>query len=125
MVGIADQDAFRTAGRVEKLATGRKHGVRGLVASGGYVIGSAALASVGSLLYGSDQGMMSNLLTGQNFGAHFPEVYTNATLKGWVVAVMQLGAWMGALVNGWLAQQLSRKYSLMVACVVSGCRLSH
>ncbi|KAI4850834.1 general substrate transporter, partial [Aureobasidium sp. EXF-8846] len=72
-------------------------------------------AIIGSFLYGTDQGVLSNLLTGQNFGSKFPDVYADATLKGWVVAVLQLGAWLGALINGPLADRISRKYSISVA----------
>jgi MFS family permease len=79
-------------------------------------------AIIGSFLYGTDQGVLSNLLTGQNFGSNFPNVYTDATLKGWVVAALQLGAWLGAwlgaLINGPLADRISRKYSISVAAFV-------
>jgi MFS family permease len=39
-------------------------------------------------------------------------------LKGWVVSVLQLGAWLGALINGPLANKISRKYSMTVAAFV-------
>ncbi|KFY54942.1 hypothetical protein V496_07136 [Pseudogymnoascus sp. VKM F-4515 (FW-2607)] len=66
-------------------------------------------------MYGTDQGILSNLLTGQNFGSKFPSVYSDPVLKGWVVSCLQLGAWLGALANGPLANAISRKYSLTVA----------
>ena len=110
--------------RMELLTQGRKSGFRGLLNANLYLVATSLFAITGSFLYGTDQGVLSNLLTGQNFGAHFPEVYTDPVLKGWVVAVLQLGAWLGALINGPLANAISRKYSLTVAAFVRGiCRL--
>lgn len=61
---------------------------------------------------------MSNLLTTENFGASFPRVYSDEDTKGWVVSVLQLGAWLGALLNGPIAQKFSRKYSMMIAVAI-------
>lgn len=107
--------------RMEELTKGRRSGFRGLLGANRFLVISTATAIIGSFLYGTDQGVLSNLLTGENFGAKFPDVYTNATLKGWVVAILQLGAWFGALINGPLADKISRKYSITIAAFVS-CR---
>lgn len=53
----------------------------------------------------------------ENFEAHFPSL-TGATIQGWLVAALELGAWFGALFNGWLAEKISRKYSMMVAVLI-------
>lgn len=98
----------------------QKSGFKGLIRAKPYLIFWSLFACIGSFLYGTDQGVLSNLLTGENFGSKFPHVYTNPTLKGWVVAVLQLGAWLGALINGPLADRISRKYSLTVAGFVRG-----
>jgi MFS family permease len=103
-----------------KYLEGQRKGFAGLLHARPYLIFWSVFSCIGSFMYGTDQGVLSNLLTGQNFGAHFPHVYTDATLKGWVVAVLQLGAWLGALINGPLADRISRKYSLMVAAFVRG-----
>jgi MFS family permease len=104
---------------MEELTKGRRSGFRGLLGANRYLMISSATAVIGSFLYGTDQGVLSNLLTGENFGAKFPQVYTDPVLKGWVVAVLQLGAWLGALINGPLANKISRKYSITVAAFVS------
>jgi MFS family permease len=105
---------------MEELTKGRKSGFQGLLAANRYILTSSLFACIGSFLYGTDQGVLSNLLTGQNFGSKFPHVYTDPVIKGWVVSVLQLGAWLGALINGPLADRISRKYSLSVAAFVSG-----
>ncbi len=104
---------------MQQLTQGRRSGFRGLMAANRYILVSALFACIGSFLYGTDQGVLSNLLTGQNFGSKFPEVYSDPVIKGWVVSVLQLGAWLGALINGPLANAISRKYSLTVAAFVS------
>jgi MFS family permease len=104
--------------RMEELTRGRRAGFRGLLGANSFLLLTTMTSIIGSFLYGTDQGVLSNLLTGQNFGSKFPDVYTDATLKGWVVAVLQLGAWLGALINGPLADRISRKYSISVAAFV-------
>ncbi|KAK5211553.1 Quinate permease [Exophiala xenobiotica] len=112
MVGIS---THVESSRMEELTRGKRVGFRGLLGANSYLLISTATAIIGSFLYGTDQGVLSNLLTGENFGATFPNIYTDPVLKGWVVSVLQLGAWLGALINGPLANKISRKYSMTVA----------
>lgn len=46
------------------------------------------------------------------------EYTTNETKKGWLTAILELGAWLGTLLSGFLAEVLSRKYGVLVACTV-------
>ena len=39
---------------------------------------------------------------------------TNTDTKGWLVSVLELGAWFGVLCTGYLADRLSRKYSIVL-----------
>jgi len=42
-------------------------------------------------------------------------VYTsNQTKKGWLTSILELGAWVGCLYSGFLAEILSRKYAILV-----------
>lgn len=34
--------------------------------------------------------------------------------KGWLVSILELGAWVGVLSTGYLADKLSRKYTIML-----------
>lgn len=34
--------------------------------------------------------------------------------KGWLVSILELGAWFGVLVTGYLADKLSRKYTIFL-----------
>jgi MFS family permease len=40
------------------------------------------------------------------------------TKKGWLTSILELGAWLGTLLSGFLAEAISRKYGILVACAV-------
>lgn len=40
------------------------------------------------------------------------------TKKGWLTAILELGAWLGTLLSGFLAEAISRKYGILVAVSV-------
>lgn len=35
--------------------------------------------------------------------------------KGWLTSILELGAWLGALLSGFMAEALSRKYGILIA----------
>lgn len=53
-----------------------------------------------------------------SFGADFPEVYYNATLKGWWVSSLLLAAWFGSLVNGPICDAVGRKRNIQIMVVI-------
>ncbi|KAH7378846.1 general substrate transporter [Pyrenochaeta sp. MPI-SDFR-AT-0127] len=96
-------------------------GFRGLF-SNPYVAMCAAFATIGGLLFGYDQGVISVTLVMDQFLGRFPRVSNTASgagfWKGLMTAMLELGALIGALFAGWLADKLSRKYSIVVAVIV-------
>ncbi|KAF9873984.1 MFS monosaccharide transporter [Colletotrichum karsti] len=96
-------------------------GFRGIFASH-YVAMCAAFSAIGGLLFGYDQGVISVTLVMDQFLERFPEVSDHAAgsgfKKGLMTAMITLGAFIGALNQGWIADWLSRKRSIMVAVVV-------
>lgn len=40
------------------------------------------------------------------------------TKKGWLTSILELGAWLGTLLSGFLAEAISRKYGILVAVTV-------
>lgn len=38
--------------------------------------------------------------------------------KGWLTSILELGAWVGTLLSGFMAEVISRKYGVIVACAV-------
>jgi len=37
---------------------------------------------------------------------------TDPGKKGWLVAILELGAWLGALMTGYFTDKISRKYTI-------------
>ncbi|KAH8883331.1 general substrate transporter [Thozetella sp. PMI_491] len=96
-------------------------GFKGVFASR-YVAMCAAFSAIGGMLFGYDQGVISVTLTMEHFLNRFPEVSDTAPgagfAKGLMTAMITLGAFIGALNQGWIADAFSRKYTIMIAVVV-------
>ncbi|KAI2622308.1 general substrate transporter [Hypoxylon sp. NC1633] len=83
----------------------------------------ALFACIGGILYGYNQGMFSGVLAMPAFQAHMGEYdpfddSADQTKKGWLTAILELGAWIGTLLSGFIAEAISRKYSVLVAVTV-------
>jgi sugar porter (SP) family MFS transporter len=75
----------------------------------------AAFACIGGVLYGYNQGMFSGILAMPAFGKHMDGILENSTQKGWLTAILELGAWVGAILSGFIAEVCSRKYGVLIA----------
>lgn len=82
------------------------------------VVGIAMFACIGGLLYGYNQGVFSGVLTMHAFGDHMGNYVQDSTKKGWLTSILELGAWLGTLYSGFLAEVLSRKYSILFSTAV-------
>ncbi|KAG6897046.1 hypothetical protein C0992_004455 [Termitomyces sp. T32_za158] len=80
----------------------------------------AVFASLGGLLYGYNQGVFSGVLAMHSFDVRMASAVDNTGLKGWLVAILELGAWAGVLMTGYLADKLSRKYTILLGRFVTG-----
>ncbi|KAL5593926.1 hypothetical protein FOBRF1_013028 [Fusarium oxysporum] len=96
-------------------------GFRGLFSSS-YVATCSAFAAIGGLLFGYDQGVISVTLVMEQFLMQFPEVTDDAPgagfKKGLMTAMITLGAFIGAVNQGWVADWASRKRSIMIAVAI-------
>ncbi|KAF2835788.1 general substrate transporter [Patellaria atrata CBS 101060] len=96
-------------------------GLKGLLTSR-YVALCAAFSAMGGLLFGYDQGVVSIILVMPQFLDRFSRVSETAGgagfWKGLMTAMIELGALLGALNQGWIADKISRKYSIVVAVVI-------
>ncbi|KAH0588550.1 hypothetical protein H2248_004380 [Termitomyces sp. 'cryptogamus'] len=75
----------------------------------------AFFASIGGLTFGYDQGVIANVLVMTDFLQRWP---ITPLQKGSMTAVLELGALLGALGAGTLADRYSRRHSIFVACAV-------
>ncbi|KAJ7066987.1 general substrate transporter [Mycena amicta] len=78
----------------------------------------AVFASLGGLLYGYNQGVFSGVLNMHSFESRMGDAVADPGKKGWLVAILELGAWLGVLLTGYFADKLSRKYTIVLAVVV-------
>ncbi|KAL3440968.1 general substrate transporter [Aspergillus insuetus] len=92
-------------------------GFKGLVQNP-FIFFQACVASIGGLLFGYDQGVISGVQVMTNFKSQFPQLASNTTLQGWMVSVLTLGAMFGALLNGPIADTFSRRWSILYANLV-------
>lgn len=74
------------------------------------------------MAFGYDQGVVSVVLVMPQFLERFSIVGDNTPgagfWKGLLTAMIQLGALVGALNQGWVADKISRKYSIVVAVII-------
>ncbi|KAJ7915801.1 general substrate transporter, partial [Mycena leptocephala] len=80
-----------------------------------YAFLCAIFASIGGLSFGYDQGVIANVLVMDDFVRRWP---VTPLQKGALTAVLELGALIGALLSGVLADKYSRRHSIFAACVV-------
>ncbi|KAL2788195.1 general substrate transporter [Aspergillus keveii] len=96
----------------------RPKGGFSLVLENPYLCGVASFSTLGGLLFGYDQGVVSGVITMESFAARFPRIFSDTGFKGWFVSTLLLAAWLGSLVNGPVADRLGRKLSINLAVVI-------
>lgn len=94
-------------------------GLRGLMANP-FVLMCAACSTLGGLIFGYDQGVVSVILVMDQFLEEFPRIGGSGAgfWKGLLTAMIQLGALLGAFNQGWIADRISRRYSILVAVAI-------
>lgn len=98
------------------LTKSKDAGWKGLFRNG-KAFGLAAFASLGGVLYGYNQGVFSSVQVMERFICRYPEM-RDETTRGLVTAILELGAFLGSLMAGPLADIFSRKYSLGAWCII-------
>lgn len=87
--------------------------VAGMRASGNrMLLRISIIAAIGGLLFGFDTGVISGALLFLK-----KDLHANAVAQEWIVSVLLLGAILGAILSGYLADKISRKWTK----VISGC----
>ncbi|CAO3626945.1 unnamed protein product [Cunninghamella echinulata] len=92
-------------------------GIKGLTENY-YVLATALFASLGGVLFGYDQGVISGIQEMSSFKERFPELQHNETLNGFVVSILTLGCWVGSLIVSYFSDKIGRKYSIVLYTVV-------
>lgn len=76
----------------------------------------AAFGTIGGALFGFDVSSMSAFLATDQYLEYFN--HPNSNLQGGITASMSAGSFGGALVAGFIADHLGRRWSLMIASCV-------
>jgi MFS family permease len=81
---------------------------------------NAIMAACGAafLLFGYDQGVISGLLTGETFERQFPKMSVDPQLQGLVVAIYEIGCFLGALLTFVMGERFGRRRMIMFGMVV-------
>ena len=78
----------------------------------------AVFASMGGLIYGYNQGMFGQVLSMHSFSeASGVTGIQNPTLSGLLTSILELGAWVGVLLNGYVSDAIGRKRCVVFAVV--------
>ncbi|CEI93030.1 hypothetical protein RMCBS344292_07275 [Rhizopus microsporus] len=80
-----------------------------------YVCLTAVFASIGGILFGYDQGVISGVQEMDDFIQRFP---MNPTQTGFMVSILELGAWAGSWIIGYFADRIGRKHSITLSTVI-------
>ncbi|OJZ81327.1 hypothetical protein ASPFODRAFT_52392 [Aspergillus luchuensis CBS 106.47] len=109
--------AEAVSGKRAELA-GNRVGWRGLLSSK-KTFAIALFASLGGFVYGYNQGMFSEILTMNSFIKATDGYAARTGLKqGMLTSILELGAWVGTLLNGYLADAMGRRQTVVVAVVI-------
>ncbi|KAI5244571.1 general substrate transporter [Aureobasidium subglaciale] len=89
-------------------------GIKGLMQNSRIFL-LAVFASLGGFVYGYNQGMFGQVLNMSSFKATVnPESIKNTTTRGLLTAILELGAWVGVLINGYNADKFGRKIATQI-----------
>lgn len=93
-------------------------GLKGLFYNG-RTTAIAFFAALGGLVYGYNQGMFSQVLTMKSF-QNRTQGYaaTTGLAQGLLTSILELGAWVGTLANGYFADRLGRRLCAFCACII-------
>ncbi|TRM63470.1 general substrate transporter [Schizophyllum amplum] len=75
-------------------------------------------ASLGSIIFGYDLGVIAGVLTAPDFVEVMGPRYSNDSLKGLITSIFVLGCFFGMIPVAWLADKIGRRYTIQAACVV-------
>ncbi|KAK4683736.1 MFS transporter, SP family, sugar:H+ symporter, partial [Tremellales sp. Uapishka_1] len=105
------------------LANPEETGFRGLIRNK-HALGLASFASLGGVLYGYNQGVFGSVQVMSEFVSRYPHVLDStlpgysAIKKGLLTSILELGAALGSMIAGPLADRYSRKFSISAWCII-------
>lgn len=74
----------------------------------------SVVATMGFLLFGYDQGVMSGIITGPAFNAAFPQTLNNSTWQAFVTAIYEIGCLFGAIFQLTFGDKIGRRRAIVL-----------
>ncbi|KAF8905105.1 general substrate transporter [Gymnopilus junonius] len=99
-------------------AASRRKALTGQSGWAGLVHNRRVFATARAICAGYNQGVFSGVLAMTSFDNRMGDAVADPSKKGWLTAILELGAWAGVLMTGYLADKLSRKYTIVLAVIV-------
>lgn len=78
----------------------------------------SVIATMGFLLFGYDQGVMSGIISGPAFNAAFPETKDDPTWQAFVTAIYEIGCLAGAIFQLCCGDQIGRRRSIFMGASI-------
>lgn len=78
----------------------------------------STIATLGFLLFGYDQGVMSGIISAKPFNTVFTATDGNSTMQGTVTALYEIGCLFGAMFILWFGDWLGRRKSVMLGATI-------
>ncbi|KAG7666149.1 uncharacterized protein J8A68_000307 [[Candida] subhashii] len=114
MHGGADGNNVQELIAQRRLQLAGKSGLSGLAANKKSMF-IAIFASLGGLVYGYNQGMFGQVSSMPSFekASGVGTIQDNPILQGLLTSILELGAWIGVLMNGFVADKFGRRWSVV------------
>ncbi|KAI5812965.1 general substrate transporter [Pyronema omphalodes] len=76
------------------------------------------ICTTGFLLFGYDQGVMSGIITSEQFNHEIPQTRDNATMQGFVTAIYEIGCLAGAILVLLFGEKMGRRRSTIYGATI-------
>ncbi|KAF8533323.1 general substrate transporter [Trichophaea hybrida] len=77
------------------------------------------ICTTGFVLFGYDQGVMSGIITSDEFNHEIPQTKDNSTMQGFVTAIYEIGCLAGAILVLLIGEKIGRRLSTIIgACIM-------
>ncbi|EMC97586.1 hypothetical protein BAUCODRAFT_23853 [Baudoinia panamericana UAMH 10762] len=78
----------------------------------------SVIATSGFLLFGYDQGVMSGIITGEDFNNYFPQTKNNSTWQAFVTAIYEVGCLLGAIFQLMCGDAIGRRRAIILGASI-------
>ncbi|EMG48521.1 hypothetical protein G210_0901 [Candida maltosa Xu316] len=103
----------------KRLGSSAKPGISAIIKNKrSFMVG--LFTALGGVLYGYNQGMFGQISGMHSFSTQvgIGQIQDNPTLQGLLTSILELGAWVGVLANGYFADKFGRRGSVVIGSIL-------